>query len=98
MLFIEAAEEIASGDKDSSGICDSPQNKKGENTMREYATQMEAARKGIITPELTKVAEKEHMSIEELMPLVASGKVVICATRIILPGSPGSRFYAEYKN
>ena len=49
--------------------------------MREYATQMEAARKGIITPELTKVAEKEHMSIEELMPLVASGKVVICANK-----------------
>ena len=27
--------------------------------MREYTTQMDAARKGIITPELTKVAEKE---------------------------------------
>lgn len=26
--------------------------------MREYTTQMDAARKGIITPELTKVAEK----------------------------------------
>ena len=31
--------------------------------MREYATQMEAARKGIVTPELVKVAEKERMTI-----------------------------------
>ena len=49
--------------------------------MREYATQMEAARKGIVTPELKRVAEKERMTCEELMPLVASGKVVICANR-----------------
>ena len=40
--------------------------------MREYATQMEAARKGIVTPELIKVAEKERMTTDELMPLVAS--------------------------
>ena len=40
--------------------------------MREYSTQMEAARKGIITPELQKVAEKELMTVEELMPLVAA--------------------------
>lgn len=50
--------------------------------MREYATQMEAARKGIVTPELIKVAEKERMTTDELMPLVASGKVVICANKI----------------
>ena len=49
--------------------------------MREYATQMEAARKGIVTPELIKVAEKERMTTDELMPLVASGKVVICANK-----------------
>ena len=49
--------------------------------MREYATQMEAARKGIITEELKKVAEKELMTVEELMPLVAAGKVVICANK-----------------
>ena len=47
--------------------------------MRDYATQMEAARKGIITEELKKVAAKERMAVEELMPLVADGKVVICA-------------------
>ena len=44
-----------------------------------YATQMDAARKGIITDELKTVAEKEHMTTDELLPLVASGKVVIPA-------------------
>ena len=39
--------------------------------MREYKTQMEAARKGIVTEELKKVAQKEHMRVEELMPLEA---------------------------
>lgn len=47
--------------------------------MREYTTQMDAARKGIITPELISVAQKENMTPEELMPLVAAGKVCICA-------------------
>lgn len=49
--------------------------------MRKYATQMEAARKGIITEELKEVAQKELMTVEELMPLVAAGKVVICANK-----------------
>lgn len=49
--------------------------------MRKYATQMEAARKGIITKELKEVAQKELMTVEELMPLVATGKVVICANK-----------------
>ena len=35
--------------------------------MRNYTTQMDAARKGIVTPEIEKVAEKEHMSTEALM-------------------------------
>ena len=47
--------------------------------MKDYKTQMEAARKGIITEELRTVARKERMQPEELLPLVASGKVVICA-------------------
>lgn len=47
--------------------------------MRDYATQMEAARKGIQTPELKAAAEKEQMTPEELMTLVAEGKAVICA-------------------
>ena len=49
--------------------------------MRNYSTQMEAARKGIITPELEVVAKKERMTTEELLPQVASGKVVICANK-----------------
>ena len=50
--------------------------------MREYATQMEAAKKGIVTKELEAVAKKERMTVEELMPLVAQGKVVICANKL----------------
>lgn len=46
---------------------------------KEYFTQMEAARKGIITPELEKVAEKENRTAKELLPLLASGKMVIPA-------------------
>ena len=49
--------------------------------MRNYATQMEAARKGIFTEELKKAAAKEHMTPEEFLPLVAEGKVVICANK-----------------
>lgn len=45
--------------------------------MREYKTQKEAARKGIITPELKIVAEKEHMEVEKLCALVAKGEVAI---------------------
>lgn len=44
---------------------------------RNYSTQMEAARKGIVTPELEAVAKKENRSVEELLPLMASGKMVI---------------------
>ena len=42
-----------------------------------YTTQMDAARKGIITPEIKKVAEKEYMDVNRLMQLVAEGKVAI---------------------
>lgn len=49
--------------------------------MNNYATQMDAARKGIVTEELKKVAKKELMTVDELMPLVASGKVVVCANK-----------------
>ena len=49
--------------------------------MGEYNTQMDAARKGIITRELQTVAEKEHMQVEELRRLVAEGKAVICANK-----------------
>ncbi|NLD16874.1 MAG: phosphomethylpyrimidine synthase ThiC [Tissierellia bacterium] len=49
--------------------------------MRNYNTQMEAARKGIVTPELEIVAKKELMEVEELLPLVASGRVAIPANK-----------------
>ena len=54
--------------------------KEGEK-MRNYTTQMDAARKGIVTPEIEAVAKKEHMTSEALMKLVAEGKVAICANR-----------------
>ena len=49
---------------------------------RNYTTQMDAARRGILTPELEIVARKEQMRPEELMPLVAEGKVAIPANRL----------------
>ncbi len=45
--------------------------------MREYATQMEAAKKGIITPEMKIVAQKEYISEKALCELVAKGEVCI---------------------
>ncbi len=50
--------------------------------MRNYATQMEAARKGIVTPEMKAVAKKEYRTEEEIRALVAKGQVAICANRL----------------
>lgn len=47
--------------------------------MREYYTQMEAAKKGIVTPEMEIVAAKENMDVEKLRELVACGQVAIPA-------------------
>ena len=47
--------------------------------MRDYHTQMEAARKQIITPEMETVAAKENMNVEKLRELVALGQVAIPA-------------------
>ena len=47
----------------------------------EYTTQMDAARKGIATPQMKAVAEKDHMPLEQLMELVAKGQVAICANK-----------------
>ena len=61
--------------------------------MRNYTTQMDAARRGIITPEMKRVAEKEYKSPEEIRLLVAKGQVVICANRLhtcIDPNGVGS--------
>lgn len=45
--------------------------------MKNYATQMEAAKKGIITPEMKIVAKKENIEEDKLMELVACGQVAI---------------------
>ena len=47
--------------------------------MREYTTQMDAAKKGIITREMEIVANKESKNPEEIRSLVAEGKVAIPA-------------------
>ena len=46
-----------------------------------YTTQMDAAKKGIITSEMEIVAAKENISVDELRGLVAEGKVAIPANR-----------------
>ena len=48
----------------------------------QYKTQMEAAKKGIITKEMKRVAEKEFMDVEKLRGLVAEGKVAIPANKL----------------
>ena len=47
--------------------------------MMNYKTQMEAAKKGIVTKEMQTVAKKENMDVEKLRELVACGKVAIPA-------------------
>lgn len=47
--------------------------------MKSYKTQMEAAKKGIITKEMEIVAEKENMTTQRLLELVAIGQVAIPA-------------------
>lgn len=46
-----------------------------------WTTQMDAARKGVVTPQMQAVAQKERMEIARLMTLVAEGKVAIPANR-----------------
>lgn len=46
-----------------------------------YTTQMDAAKKGIITKEMQIVAEKENFDVKELMSLMAEGKIVIPANK-----------------
>ncbi len=47
--------------------------------MQTYKTQMEAAKKGIITPEMKLVAEKEYTEPEKIRELVAVGQIAIPA-------------------
>ena len=61
--------------------------------MRNYTTQMDAARQGIITPEMKAVAKKEYRTEEEIRDLVAKGQVAICANKLhtcIDPNGVGS--------
>ncbi|KZL92145.1 phosphomethylpyrimidine synthase ThiC [Clostridium magnum] len=46
-----------------------------------YTTQMDAAKKGIVTKEIEIVAEKERMDVNKLMELVAAGRVAIPANK-----------------
>lgn len=46
-----------------------------------YTTQMDAAKKGIITKEMEVVAKKEQMEVEKLRELIAKGQVVIPANK-----------------
>ncbi|MEW9095821.1 MAG: phosphomethylpyrimidine synthase ThiC [Clostridiaceae bacterium] len=46
-----------------------------------YTTQMDAARKGIVTKEIERVAQKENMRVEDLIELVSQGKVAIPANK-----------------
>lgn len=43
----------------------------------QYTTQMDAARKGIITSEIKVAAKKEQMDVHELMALMAKGQAII---------------------
>ena len=45
--------------------------------MKEYKTQMEAAKKGILTPQMELVAKKESMEPEKLREAVAAGTIAI---------------------
>ena len=54
---------------------------------------MDAARRGIITPEMKAVAAKEYRTEEEIRELVAKGQVAICANKLhtcIDPNGVGS--------
>ena len=46
-----------------------------------YTTQMDAARQGIITPEMKAVAASEHIAEDELRELIALGQVIIPANK-----------------
>ena len=47
-----------------------------------YTTQMDAARQGIITPQMEAAAKKEQMDVQELRELMAQGKAVIPANKL----------------
>lgn len=59
-----------------------------------YTTQMDAARQGIITPQMEAVAASEKIHIQELRELIAAGQVIIPANKnhkCLKPNGIGSR-------
>ncbi len=54
----------------------------------QYTTQMDAARKGIVTDQIKTVASKEQMDVDKLLKLVAEGKVAIPANKKHTPLDP----------
>ena len=48
---------------------------------RMYTTQMDAARRGIVTPAMQAVAAEENMDVKELLELMGKGQVVIPMNR-----------------
>ncbi len=46
-----------------------------------FTTQMDAARKGIVTPQMQTVAHKENLRVEDLMHRMAQGRVIIPANK-----------------
>lgn len=59
-----------------------------------YTTQMDAARKNLITPEMEKVAAYEQIPVEEIAMLVAKGQIAIPANKnhkCLTPYGIGSR-------
>ena len=58
-----------------------------------YTTQMDAARKGIVTREMEIAAKKENMDVKELMEYMAKGQVIIPCNKLhtsIEPNAIGS--------
>ncbi len=58
----------------------------------DYTTQLDAAKKGVVTREMLRVAERESVAIERIKGLVAEGKAVIPANkkhRSLDPGGIG---------
>ena len=49
--------------------------------MEHYTTQMDAARRGIVTPQMEIVAEKEGWNPEDLRGQIAAGQVIIPANK-----------------
>ena len=69
-----------------------------EGGKMEYTTQMDAARKGIITKEMEIVAEYEKIPVDEIRKLVAKGQVAIPANKnhaCLKPFGIGSKLF-EY--